>query len=179
METRLEKLIVSRAGGTAGSGSVTYKISLPSTWVSSMHLDPENRRVVLSFNGTAITIRPEMTLSQFKAARLAEGHDLLNVRYFDGQDLCTAICVDLTARDLQIENHTDRLIKTAFGKNNSPSWSDWEAFLEERCIPRQRAGLREFLEQLGLDEYDPLAIVKKTKGRMAEDDQWMEVQPIK
>ena len=178
METRLEKLIVSRAGGTAGSGSVTYKISLPSKWISAMRLDTENRRAVLSFDGNAITVRPEMTLAQFKAARLAEGHDLLNIRYYDGQDLCTAICVDQTARDLQIENHTDCLIKTAFGKNSSPSWSDWKAFLEERCIPRQRAGLREYLEQLGLDEYDPLAIVKKTKGRMAEDDQWMEVEPI-
>ena len=32
---------------------------------------------------------------------------------------------------------------------------------------------------LGLDEYDPLAIVRKTKGRMAEDDQWIEVQEIR
>jgi hypothetical protein len=50
--------------------------------------------------------------------------------------------------------------------------------LEERCIPRQRAGLREYLEAHGLDEYDPLAIIKKTKGRMAEDDQWMEVNEV-
>ena len=52
-------------------------------------------------------------------------------------------------------------------------------FLDERCIPRQRAGLREYLEAKGLDEYDPLAIIQKTKGRMAEDDQWMEVREIR
>ena len=60
-----------------------------------------------------------------------------------------------------------------------PTWADLEEFLEERCIPRQRAGLREYLEALGLEEYDPLAIIQKTKGRMAEDDQWMEVREIR
>ena len=54
-----------------------------------------------------------------------------------------------------------------------------ESFLEERCIPRQRAGLREYLETLGLSEYDPIAIIQKTKGRMAEDAQWLEVQELK
>ena len=37
---------------------------------------------------------------------------------------------------------------------------------------------REYLEALGLDEYDPLAIIQKTKGRMAEDDPWMELREI-
>ena len=49
------------------------------------------------------------------------------------------------------------------------------AFLEERCIPRQRDGIREYLGVLGLDEYDPWEIIKRTKGRMAEDQQWIEV----
>lgn len=49
------------------------------------------------------------------------------------------------------------------------------AFLEERCIPRQREGIREYLDALGLDEYDPWEIVKCTQGRMAEDQQWIEV----
>ena len=49
------------------------------------------------------------------------------------------------------------------------------AFLEERCVPRQREGIREYLETLGLDEYDPWEIIKRTQGRMAEDQQWIEV----
>ena len=40
------------------------------------------------------------------------------------------------------ENYTEQAVKTAFGKNSNPSWEDLELFLEERCIPRQRAGLR-------------------------------------
>lgn len=68
-------------------------------------------------------------------------------------------------------------MKTAFGANELPTWEDFELFLEERCVPRERAGLREYLEALGLEEYDPLDIVRKTQGRMAEDDQWLEVLP--
>ena len=45
-------------------------------------------------------------------------------------------------------------------------------------MPRQRAGLREYLEALGLEEYDPLAIIKKTGGRMAEDQQWLEIREL-
>ena len=40
-----------------------------------------------------------------------------------------------------------------------PDWKDFQNFLAECCIPRQRAGLREYLEALGLAEYDPLAII--------------------
>ncbi|MBQ3803858.1 MAG: hypothetical protein II845_09205 [Oscillospiraceae bacterium] len=77
------------------------------------------------------------------------------------------------------KNYTEQAIKTAFGKNQFPSWADLESFLEERCIPRQRRGLREYLETLGVGEYDPLAIIRKPQGRMAEDDQWMKVQEFR
>lgn len=175
METRLGKITASRAGGTAGSGSKTYKLSLPSAWVAAMGLAGEGGRVVLSFDGEEITLCPVQSVEQYRQTRLAQGHRLLEIRYYNGDTLCTWICADKTAGDLQAENYTDNLVKTAFGRNPSPSWADLEAFLEERCIPRQRAGLREYLEALGLEEYDPLAIVQKTKGRMAEDEQWMEV----
>ena len=65
------------------------------------------------------------------------------------------------------------------GKKKTLSWADLEEFLEERCISRQRAELQEYLKALGLDEYDPSAIIRKTKGRMAEDDQCLEVREIR
>ena len=52
------------------------------------------------------------------------------------------------------------------------------AFLEERCVPRQREGLQDYLEALGLDHYDPLEIVLRTEGRMAEDQQWLSVEDL-
>ena len=179
METRIGKITASKAGGTASIGSKTYKLSLPSAWVTAMGLAGDGGRVVLSFDGETITLRPEQSMEHYKAARLAQGNELMEIHYYNGDTLCTLIYADKTAQDLCAENYTDNLVKTAFGKNSLPTWADLEAFLEERCIPRQRAGLREYLEALGLDEYDPLAIIQKTKGRMAEDDQWMEVREIK
>ena len=179
MESRYGKITASKAGGTAGAGSKTYKLSLPSSWVSAMGFSGNGGQVILTFDGEAITIRPQQSMEQYRSARLAQGHELLEIRYYNGDTLCTRIYADRTVKDLRAENDTEHLVKTAFGKNPLPSWTDLEAFLEERCVPRQRAGLREYLEALGLDAYDPLAIIQKTQGRMAEDDQWMEVKEVK
>ena len=89
--------------------------------------------------------------------------------------MCSVLGVDFTDRTVCVENHTDRMVKTAFGNNLLPTWADFLSFLEERCVPRERAGLREYLQALGLDEYDPIEIIRKTRGRMAEDEQWLEV----
>ena len=78
-----------------------------------------------------------------------------------------------------MENQAVPLVKTAFGNNQLPTWEDFQRFLEERCIPRRRAGLREYLEALGLEEYDPLAIIEKIGGRMAEDQQWLTMEVLK
>ena len=51
--------------------------------------------------------------------------------------------------------------------------------MESRCIPRTRAGLREYLETIGVDHYDPPEIIRKTQGRMAEDTIWLTVEEIK
>ena len=170
MERRLGKISVCKAGGTAGSGAKTYKLTLPSAWVSAIGLAEGDRQVILSFDGEAITIRPVQDMEQYKAARLAQGHKLLEIRYYNWEKLCTLIYADQTAKDLQAENYTEQMIKTAFGRKILPTWDDLEAFLEERCVPQRRAGLREYLEALGLAEYEPLAIIQKTQGRMAEDD---------
>ena len=78
-----------------------------------------------------------------------------------------------------VENQAVPTIKTAFGNNLLPNWEDFQRFLEVRCIPQRRAGLQEYLETLGLDEYDPLAIIKKTSGRMAKDQQWRTIEVLK
>ena len=179
METRFGRITVSRAGGTAGRGAKTYKLALPTAWVSALSLTEGGRRVELSFDGGAITIRPEQTMEEFLESRLAAGHSLLDIRFYDGAALCTRIYADRTAKELRAENCTGDLVKTAFGSAPLPTWADLESFLEERCIPRERAGLRSYLDAIGVDEYEPLAIIQKTRGRMAEDDQWIEVEELR
>ncbi len=87
-----------------------------------------------------ITVRPEQSMEQYKAARLAQGHELLEIRYYNGDILCTLIYADQTVKDLRAENYTDFFVKTAFGKKRLPSWEDLEEFLEERCILVQQRG---------------------------------------
>ena len=70
-------------------------------------------------------------------------------------------------------NKTDEVIHQAFGVKAKPNWEDFEYFLESRCFPRTRDHLKLVLRDLGLDSYDPLAIIEKTEGRMAEDKQWI------
>ena len=88
------------------------------------------------------------------------------------------IIADFTDETVSIENMTDHIVKTAFGKNETPTWSDFQNFLEERCLPRSRSGIREYLETIGVESYEPFEIIKKTNGRMAEDNQWLKWEVI-
>ena len=93
--------------------------------------------------------------------------------------MCTLIYADFSDKTVKAENFTDNVIKTSFGNNLIPSWEDFLDFLEERCIPRGRDGLREYLDVIGVDSYEPFEIIKITKGRMAEDNQWINVEEIR
>ena len=170
MEKRTAKVNISAAGGTAAKGSRTCKVTLPTTWLEAMGIRESQRELELSFDGEQIT------LSHPGATSVPE-HDIRTFRFYDGQRLCTIIRADFTAKTVSAKNHVVDPVKTAFGNNPRPSWADFQASLEERCVPRQRAGLREYLEAIGVAEYDPLQIIQKTKGRMAEDQQWLEVLP--
>lgn len=178
MEKRIANIIISAAGGTAGKGAKTNKIALPSSWVSALGITEDSRQVELTFDGTAITIACRLCVEEFVAMKLAAGHDLRRMRYYNDNMLCTVICADFSDHTLAVENHTTNWVKTAFGRNEVPVWEDFQTFLEERCIPRARAGLREYLEALCLEEFDPLEILQKTSGRMAEDDQWLDMEVL-
>lgn len=90
-------------------------------------------------------------------------------------ECCTVILVNFKDREIAIQNETDDVLHRAFGVKVRPTWEDFEEFLESRCFPRTREGMRMILKDLELDAYDPLAIVEKTNGRMAEDFQWLKI----
>lgn len=178
METRTAKIIVNAPGGTASKGSKTYKISLPTSWIEQLGIDSADRNVELAFDGEKITITKSRTAKQFAEKKKALGHDVKCLRYYSGNNLCTLIYADFTDKTLAAENHIDNLVKTAFGKKSHPDWDDFTAFLEERCIPKGRSGLREYLESIGVESYSPIEIIQKTQGRMAEDNQWLELEEV-
>ncbi len=177
IEQRKARVIINKAGGTAGPDAKNYRISLPSSWVKQLGITADSRDVLLQFDGESIIIRRAAAAGydNFLAQARRQQHDLLILHFFDGEQLCTRICADLQVRQLAIQNLTDDPLSTAFGVNASPTWNDLQIFLQSRCVPPQRDGLSHYLAQLGLERYDPLEIIRKTEGRMAEDGFWIKI----
>lgn len=178
MEKRIGNVIIQAPGGTAGKNSSTYKVSLPSAWIKEMGITDSDRQVELTFDGTAITISKKLSPDEFIRSGKGKGHEIYLLSYYDDQTLCSKIAADYTDQTVCFENYTNNFLRTAFGNNLVPTWEDFQAFLEERCIPRSRAGLRAYLDTIGVDQYDPLEIIQKTKGRMAEDNQWLRMEVV-
>ena len=64
----------------------------------------------------------------------------------------------------------------AFGKNTEPSFEEYEEFIESRCFPRTRDKMKLELQKLGIPFYDPILIIEKTEGRMAEGHFWIRLE---
>lgn len=177
IQARKANILINKASGTAGPEGKTYRVALPAVWVKQLGITEEDREVLLQFDGECITIHRAASANydDFMADACSREHDLLILHFYDGKMLCTKICADRTTRRLAIENLVSDPLSTAFGVNQAPAWDDLNAFLESRCIPRQRDGLQYYLAELGLDRYDPLAIIRKTDGRMAEDACWIKI----
>ena len=100
----------------------------------------------------------------------------VRLRYMYNDQLCTIIDVDDPARNVKIKNFAADPVLRAFGKEEHPSYEDYEAFLESRCFPRTRDKMKIVLRELNLPFYDPFMIIQKTQGRMAEDDFWIQIE---
>lgn len=101
---------------------------------------------------------------------------LIRMEYMCEDELCSSILINFAKKEIAVVNHTNDVIHRAFGVKVKPDWEDFEYFLESRCFPRGRDYMKDILRDLGLDNYDPLAIIEKTKGRMAEDKQWIRLK---
>lgn len=100
----------------------------------------------------------------------------MRLAYMYQQKICTTIDVNFGQQRVKIQNRTKDVLLRAFGVNEQPTWEEFETFLVDRCFPRSRGLLKDELKRLGLDSYDPLQIIEKTKGRTAEDDMWLRIQ---
>ena len=93
--------------------------------------------------------------------------------YANREDPATIIDACALTRKVKIVNLTDDMLSRAFGVREDPSWKDYEEFLESRCMPRTRFGIREELSYMGIDSYDPFLILCKTSGRVYGDHQYL------
>ena len=99
----------------------------------------------------------------------------LRLWYMRNADVCTIIDADEHHRKVEIYNYTTEKMNRAFGVREYPTYEDYEEFLESRCFPRTRDKMKLELKRLNLPFYDPLMIIEKTEGRMAEDDFWIKI----
>lgn len=99
----------------------------------------------------------------------------LRLYYMENENINTVIDVDMLNRKVKIKNYTSNIIARAFGNKENVTYKDYEKFLESRCMPSSRDKLKIDLDRLGISYYDPLLIIEKTKGRMADDDYYIEI----
>lgn len=81
--------------------------------------------------------------------------------------------VVLDGFDVSVEYFSDFFLDRPFGNKLPPTFNQLYDYFESRCVPRTRGDIDDILEILGLDSYDPLAIVKITHGVMNEDFEWI------
>lgn len=100
----------------------------------------------------------------------------LRLWYMYKNKRCTLIDVDEINQKIRIKNYVNNIMFRAFGANGHPTYEDYEAFLKSRCFPETRDKIKVQLDALGIPFYDPMLIIRKTKGRMSEDDFWIMIE---
>ena len=100
----------------------------------------------------------------------------LRIWYMYQQDVCTLIDVNEQEKKVKIKNYADNVMFCAFGVVEKPDYHQYLEFLESRCFPKSRDKMKLILKDMGLPFYDPILIIEKTEGRMAEDDFWMRIE---
>ena len=88
----------------------------------------------------------------------------------------TIIDVNFLDKQIKIQNRTDDIYNRAFGCITEPNWEQFEKFLSDRVIQKTRFDLQKVLNSLGVEHYDPLIIIDKTKGKMEGDKFWIKMK---
>lgn len=57
MEKRTLRVIFNKSGGNASKNSFTTRITVPKSWLDDMGVTQDNREIVATFDGRAVTIR--------------------------------------------------------------------------------------------------------------------------
>lgn len=87
------------------------------------------------------------------------------------KDTVTA-SVEIKGNQAHIRRFDDCPIHYLFPKEEMDLYSVLE-ILEGRCFPRSRVNADDLLRKLGLKNYQPLEIVRKTHGLMRNDYVWI------
>ncbi len=86
------------------------------------------------------------------------------------------IIFDYKTKTVSVENYTDKMQLRPFGINETPSFDDFEYFLESRCMPKTRHDLKFILKELDLPCWDPWVLIRFNHGLQYEDYGWIRME---
>lgn len=98
---------------------------------------------------------------------------MLRFQYLERDQVTAEVEVDYAAKTVMVKSLTTNIYALPFGVRQNPTMADLNRFFESRCFPKERRNCRQLLEDLGLEDYIPLEIVRKTHGRQLEDYCWI------
>lgn len=111
-----------------------------------------------------------------ESLRIPQKEYPLRLWYMYREMICTIIDVDIRTKKLKVKNYSKDYLFRAFGNEEAPTFEQFEAFLESRCFPESRDKMKLHLRELDIPFYDPLMIIEKTQGRVAEDEFWIRME---
>ena len=80
--------------------------------------------------------------------------------------------VKVRGMSVTVKNHSNNIIFRPF-TTERPTYLEFLEFMEDRCVPKTRADISQLLASIGLTEYNPIEIVKRSHGVMFEDFIWI------
>ncbi len=86
------------------------------------------------------------------------------------------INVNMETKEVSIKNLTDKQADLPFYKGLNPTFTDVMDLIKSRCIPMTRDELPRILRKMGLNKYDPIEIIKRTKGKSLSDYHSLEIE---
>lgn len=97
---------------------------------------------------------------------------ILEFDYLNKDNVSTHVRADSATGIVEVQDFTDVLHHQFFAKR--PHTIEYlNEKLESRCFPRTQAGAELLLEALGLQQYNPLDIVRISHGRLFKDFNWI------
>ena len=99
--------------------------------------------------------------------------NMVRFQYMFQNQVTADVEFDYSTKEVQYKTYTDNIYLLPFGVNMKPKIPDVSRFLESRCFPKERRNRNQLLEDLELDAFVPLEIVRKTHGILLEDYCWI------
>lgn len=133
-------------------------------------------QTIIIITGPVVQLLQLLTADYIESIKIPEKTLPIRLWYMYKENVCTLIDVDERKQIIRIRNYTKNRQFRAFGVNEEPTFEDYQDFLRSRCFAESRDKMKLILRDLNLPFYDPFMIIKKTEGRMAEDDFWLKVE---